>query len=147
MDVETHNDVVNLRNSTVALLKSWIGSKKLEEKTGIKISLNNTSPSIQAFVERQTRSFNKVYKGCEICGENRISHYCHIIPHSLGGPADYANYVYLCPVHHHLFDHNRLSKEEWKKLDFSNKLPAVKEYVKKVRQVELKRFWKDPEET
>jgi len=124
LEMKTHNELVELRNKIVALLDSWIGSKKLERKFGIKIPLHSKPPSIKNFLEKQARSYNKIYKPCEICGESRVTHYCHIIPRSEGGPSDERNYIYLCPTHHHLFDHNRLSKKEWEKIDFSKKLEA-----------------------
>lgn len=141
LDMRTHNDMVELRNRIVALLNSWIGSKKLESKFGIKMPLHTTPPSIENFLERQARSYHRTYRPCEICGENRVTHYCHIIPLSEGGPSDAKNYVYLCPTHHHLFDHNRLDKEEWQKLDFSEKLEASQEYAEKIRLPILEKFW------
>lgn len=136
-----NNDLIDLRNKVVALLDSWIGAKKLESKFGIKIPLNTTPPSVGDFLEKQARSSNLKYRSCEICGENRITHYCHIIPHSEGGPNAQENYLYLCPVHHHLFDHNRLSKEEWLKIDFSEKLVPAQEYAQKVRLPSLEKYW------
>jgi len=141
LEMAAHNAVVELGNQVVALLDSWIGAKKLETKFGIKIPLSATPPSIEIFLEKQARSRNRVYRPCEVCGEKRITHYCHIIPHSEGGPNAEENYLYLCPIHHHLFDHNGLSKDEWTKIDFSKKLPASKQYAKKVRLPMLKKFW------
>jgi|GEM_PF-5207973 len=143
LEIAEHNAVVELRNQIVALLDSWIGMKKLETKFGIKIPLNATPPSVESFLEKQTRSRNRIYRPCEVCGEKRITHCCHIIPHSDGGPNAEENYLYLCPIHHHLFDHNRFSKEEWTKIDFSKKLPASQEYIKKVRLPILENFWKE----
>ena len=140
-EMEFNNDIVGVRNKVVALLDSWIGAKKLETKFGIKIPLSATPPSIKDFLEKQARSSNRAYRACEICGESRITHYCHIIPHSDGGPNADENYLYLCPVHHHLFDHNRLSKEEWSKIDFSKKLVPAQEYAQKVRLAMLEKYW------
>jgi len=119
LEMDTHNEIVELRNQVIALLESWIGSKKMQNKLGIEIPLHATPASIESFLEKQARSYKKSYRACEICGENRITHFSHIIPRSDGGPSDEKNYVYLCPIHHHLFDHNRLSEEEWQKIDFS----------------------------
>ncbi len=141
LNLEAHNDLVTLRNKVVALLNSWIGSKKLESKFGIKIPLQTATPSIKKFLEKQARSYNNNYKPCEICGEKRITHYCHIIPRNVGGPSDEKNYLYLCPLHHHLFDHNRLSKEEWESINFFSKLEAVQDYAKKIRWQQHKNFW------
>lgn len=143
LEMQTHNDVVDLRNRVVALLDSWIGAKKLESKFGIKIPLSATPPSIRDFLEKQARSNRKIYKPCEICGEDRVTHYCHIIPRADGGPHSNENYVYLCPVHHHLFDHNRLYKNEWDKIDFTSKLPAAQEYANKMKLPMLQKLWEE----
>jgi len=142
LNIKTHNDIVELRNRIVALLNSWIGSKKIESKFGIKIPLHSNTPSIEDFLEKQSRSYHKSYKPCEVCGEDRVTHYCHIIPRSEGGVEDEKNYLYLCPNHHHLFDNNRLSKEEWQKIDFSRKIKASREYAQKIRLPILKKFWR-----
>jgi hypothetical protein len=142
LNMKIHNDIIKLRNSTVALVKSWIGSKRLENKFGIKIPLHATPPSLESFLEKQRNIFKKKYKPCEICGEKRITNYGHILPYSFGGPNDEKNYVYLCPTHHHLFDHNRLSEEEWQRLDFSKKLKASRDYVEKVKLPVLRKFWR-----
>ena len=142
LEMEVHNEVVKLRNQIVALLDSWLGAKKLEDKFGIKIPLSATPPSMESFLEKQASSRNQVYKPCEVCGENRITHYCHIIPRSVGGPDAEENYLYLCPIHHHLFDHNRLAKAEWEKIGFSQKLPSSQEYAQKIKLPVLQYFWK-----
>lgn len=142
LDMKTHNDVVDLRNKTIALLNSWIGSKKIESKLGIKIPLSTTSTSVDNFLEKQARSISKKYKSCEICGENRVTHYCHIIPRNVGGPNNEKNYIYLCPLHHHLFDNNRLEKKEWDVISFSNKQEASQEYANKIRLLRHQEFWK-----
>lgn len=136
-----NNEIIDLRNQVVALFKSWIGSKKIEQKFGIRIPFHSKPPSIASFLEKQGRSSVGKYRPCEICGEDRITNFSHILPHSEGGPDDPENYVYLCPTHHHLFDHNRLSKEEWEKLDFSKKMEAAREYAHKIRLPILKKFW------
>lgn len=141
LDVKTHNDAVDMRNKIVALLNSWIGSRKIEEKCGISIPLHSTSTSFNAFMEKQARSYSNQYIPCEICGEQRVTHYCHIIPKSNGGPNHEDNYIYLCPTHHHLYDHSRLSKQEWDHLDLSGKLKAAQEYALKVCLPLLEDFW------
>jgi len=145
INVLTSNDLIDLRNRIVALLMSWIGSKIFEQKFGIKIPLHSSPGSVEKFIERQARSFHKIYEPCEICGEDRITNYCHIIPRSKGGPDSEENYFCLCPTHHHLFDHYRLYKEEWERLDFSRKMKASQEYAIKVRLPILERFWQEKE--
>ena len=143
LEMTTHNEIVDLRNKVVTLLNSWIGSKKIESKCGIKIPLHAHSPSLENILEKKAQLYNKIYEPCEICGENRITNNCHILPYSVGGPDDEENFVHLCPTHHHLFDHNRLNKEEWQKLDFSKKLKASQEYVRTIRLPQLKEYWKN----
>ena len=70
-----------------------------------------------------------------------MTHFCHIIPRSVGGTNDQSNYLFLCPTHHHLFDHHRLSKDEWNKIDLSKKSESSKEYIKKVTLPILEKFW------
>lgn len=126
------NEMSDLRNEISALLESWIGQKILESKFGIKIPLSSSSFSIESYKKKQLRSKTEVYEPCEICGEKRISNYCHIVPRMLGGPSVEENYLYLCPTHHHLFDSKRLSAEEWAKIDFSTKSDSAQAYAKKV---------------
>lgn len=141
LEIDLHNEITDLRNKVIALLNSWIGAKKLEIKFGVKIPLNSTPPSLNSFFEKQARSFQLKYRRCEVCGEGRITHFCHIIPRADGGPNDDENYLYLCPIHHHLFDHHRINKEEWAKIDFSKKSESSREYVNKVMLPKLQRFW------
>jgi len=143
LNMNLNNDIVNLRNNIVALFDSWIGTKKIEKEFGIKIPLASTPPSIESFLERQIRSYHNKYRPCDICGEDRITHFCHIIPRSKGGVNDEKNYLYLCPLHHHLFDHHRLNKNEWDKIDFSKKMVGSREYADKVILPILKKFWEN----
>lgn len=142
IDINLNNEIIDLRTKIIALLDSWIGAKKLENKFGIKIPLNSTPTSIKKFLDKQAGSRNQIYKPCEICNEKRVTHYCHIIPRSEGGPNDEKNYIYLCPLHHHLFDHFRLDKKEWLKIDFSEKLQSSQEYIKNVTLPKMNNFWK-----
>jgi len=146
LPIKTKNELMDLKNKITSLLKSWIGSKKLESKFGIKLPLSSTPPSIENFLEKQARSYSRVYKPCEVCGEDRVTHYCHIVPRSEGGADNEENYIYLCPLHHHLFDDDRLSKKEWNKIDFSKKSKVSQEYVKKVRLPIQEKFWQNKKE-
>lgn len=62
------------------------------------------------------RSFSKIAeeKKCEICGESRLTCACHIIPKSKGGKYIEKNIIYLCPLHHELYDRGELNCEERK---------------------------------
>lgn len=141
LDTEIHNEIVTLRNKIIAVFHSWIGSKKIKSKFGIDIPLHSTTVSYKAYLEKQNNSFYQTYNPCEICGENRIVNYCHILPYSEGGPDHESNYVILCPTHHHLFDHNRLSREEWSKLNFSTKMPQAQEYIEKIKRPLMEKYW------
>jgi predicted restriction endonuclease len=112
LDREIYSEILELRNKIYALSNSWVGSKKLESKFGIKIPLDSTPISLDVYFEKQDASSSKKYKSCEICGEDRIINYAHIIPRGAGGGSNEKNYLYLCPTHNHIFDFDRLSKEE-----------------------------------
>lgn len=72
-----------------------------------------------------------IYKSYGKCGEKRATQYCHIVPRMIGGASAEENYIYLCPTHHSLFDSNRLSSEEWAKIDFTSKSNSARAYAKK----------------
>jgi len=60
-----------------------------------------------------TEHTKKVYgASCAICGYTRFVEYAHIIPHSDGGAFSVDNIIVLCPNHHRLFDHKKLTTEE-----------------------------------
>ena len=117
------NEHVDLRNRIIRLLYSWIGQKKLESKLGIKIPLSASLMTDPPPDENNIRNSShlEIYTPCEICGEDRITNASHILPRSHGGGGSPQNLLYLCPTHHHLFDHHRLSEEEWAKIDLSKK--------------------------
>ena len=104
LKTETISEVLTIRNRIYRLIQSWIGSKMMENKFGIKIPLDSTPLSFDIYLEKQGASSSKRYKPCEICGEDRIINYAHILPRGGGGPAHENNYLYLCPTHHQLFD-------------------------------------------
>ena len=82
-----------------------------------------------------------------MCGEKRITLECHIIPRSEGGPLHRDNFVMLCPLHHHLFDHARLSKDEWEILSSAlvGKMKSAIMYANQVRLPMLQAFWREDE--
>ena len=80
--------------------------------------------------QTQLNNLKKVYKKCEICEFDRIVEICHIIPASKGGDISEENTIGLCPNHHHLFDHRKLTVEEAVKLKV--KVTNYLDYVKKV---------------
>lgn len=80
---------------------------------------------------------------CEICGENRAIDKCHIIPKSLNGPNHDKNYLYLCPTHHRLFDRFMLSKDEWCRIDWSNKFEYSQVYAMLTIYEHHKKSWQE----
>lgn len=83
-EMSINNQIVDLRNRAVALFLSRIGRKKIEQKFGPKISLHSQTPSVESYFDTQ----NKRYRKCEICEEDRITNWCHMLPSSEGGPSD-----------------------------------------------------------
>ena len=99
---------------------------------------------IDQYLEDPDSIYIRHYDPCEICGEKRITHICHIVPRTYGGALHRDNFVILCPLHHHLFDHSRLNEDEWAILSniINIKMDAAKIYANEVRLPMLKRFWK-----
>lgn len=112
-------------------------------KYGVKLPLDPRRTDVESFLAKQERTFRKEYDPCVICGETRITHDCHIIPHSEGGPFHRDNFVTLCPLHHHLFDQNRLLPEEWVRLMrvIETKMEAAIVYAREVRFPRLQQYW------
>lgn len=49
---------------------------------------------------------------CEICGEDRALDFCHIVSLKNGGPTTKENCLVLCPLHHRLYDTDKLDVGE-----------------------------------
>ncbi len=86
------------------------------------------------------------HKPCEICGENRSTDMCHILPDQLGGPKNIDNLLILCPTHHRLFDSHILSRSEYAQLDWSTKSEPAQVYVETVIFKAQQSFWKQIDE-
>lgn len=112
-------------------------------KYGVRLPLDPRRTDVESFVARQERIFRREYEPCVICGETRITHECHIIPRAEGGPFHRDNFVTLCPLHHHLFDQNRLLPEEWERLMrvIETKMEAAIVYAREVRFPRLQQYW------
>jgi len=78
---------------------------------------------------------------CEVCGENRSTDRCHIIPSRLGGTAEANNILILCPTHHRLLDRFMLSKAEWAVIDWERKSVPSQKYACSVTLEAHKEFW------
>jgi len=111
-------------------------SKNKPFRSGTYVRLDTGSPTVSS------EAIEKQNIPCEICGENRVTEACHIIPSRIGGTLKVDNVLFLCPTHHSLFDRGRLNKDEWNKLDWSTKSTKSQVYVSKVLRVVQEKFWK-----
>jgi len=133
----------DVRNSIHNIVTAIIAQLAINGKYGIKLPHDPREVDQAQFSANQNNTIRKIYKPCTICGEKRITHECHIIPRSEGGPLHRDNFVMLCPLHHHLFDHARLSKSEWNMLadSLEGKMEAAVLYAHQVRLPMLRKFW------
>jgi len=69
---------------------------------------------------------------CEVCGENRSTDRCHIIPSQLGGSSEPNNILIFCPTHHRLFDRFMLSRGEYASINWEAKSEASQHYANSV---------------
>lgn len=89
-----------------------------------------------------SRPLKSYGKPCQICGERRVYNVCHVIPREIGGSKGEDNTIYLCPTHHFLFDHARLSKEEFERVDRSGLSPEAIEYLDAIMAPKHEMRWK-----
>jgi len=59
---------------------------------------------------------------CEICGENRVRDYHHIVPKCLGGSDKSWNRVNLCPTDHRLVHKGLIVINGWDDLGYTHEL-------------------------
>ncbi len=132
-----------IRNHAVELMQAALLQLAVLGKYGIQLPHEPRSVDAEAFAAKQQRIFVKAYLPCAICGEARITHECHIIPRAEGGPDHADNYVMLCPLHHHLFDHHRLTREEWTQLEraLADKMESARQYATEIHFIKLQTFW------
>ena len=128
----------DLRNRIHDIVTAIISQLAIEGKYGIKIPHNPYPSNAAPRVYKPTN-----YDPCLICEEDRITHDCHIIPRSEGGPGHRANLIPLCPLHHHLFDHARLARSEWEALlsGIKDKSEAARAYAREVRLPLQENYW------
>ncbi len=55
-------------------------------------------------------------EACMICGETRVIDLCHIASKKEGHALTVENTLVLCPLHHRLFDHGKLTEVEFEKI-------------------------------
>ncbi len=133
----------DVRNRIHNIVTAIIAQLVVYGKYGVKLPFDPRDVDFSQYLEKQRNILHLTYEPCAICGEKRITHECHIIPRSEGGPLHRDNFVMLCPLHHHLFDHGRLSNEEWNSLSsaITGKMEAAIVYAKQVRLPLLQQFW------
>jgi len=133
----------DVRNKIHNIVTAIIAQLAVYGKYGVKLPHDPRAVDLAGYQEKQARLNKQEYEPCAICEEDRITHECHIIPRSEGGPLHRDNFVMLCPLHHHLFDQGRLSPEEWEILSthLSDKMESAIHYANEVRYAQLQRFW------
>ena len=133
----------NLRNQVHDTARAILVQLVLEGKYGIRAPLEVHASDVTQFVARQEKSLRREYPPCVICGEDRITHECHVLPAADGGPYHHENLIILCPLHHHLFDHHRLTQVEWAIVQehLATKMESARLYAMQVRLVALQGWW------
>lgn len=133
----------DVRNKIMSIVTAIISQLSIHGKYGVKIPFEPKDVDLSNYFEKQKKYNWLNYDACDICGENRISHECHIIPRADGGPNNRDNFVTLCPLHHHLFDHSRLNKAEWDTLSevINTKMKSAIVYFREVREKQQREFW------
>lgn len=100
----------------------------------------------KSFVAAARAENKQSYSPCVVCGESRITYEGLIIPALDGGVHNPDNIIDLCPLHHHLFSHRRLSKAEWATIyahmreNMSSAVDAH-DYTESILQHEFQRWW------
>jgi len=124
----------DLRNEIFEIINEIYQSLAIQLKHELSIPSSRRTYSLP--------SNNPNHAKCEICGDNRVTNKAHIIPRELGGSNSDKNYLNLCANHHYLFDQAKLTKDEFSKIDVSNKSSDAIEYFKRVRLEKQERFWR-----
>jgi hypothetical protein len=135
----------DIRNRIQEIATAIIAQLAVSGKYGVTLPFDPRPVDGEAFMTKQQRPLQLIYPPCVICGESRITHDCHILPRTEGGPSHADNFIALCPLHHHLFDHDRLSPEEWANLReaIKGKMEAALVYADQVRLPRLEAFWRE----
>ncbi len=127
----------------MSIVTAIISQMSIHGKYGVKIPFEPHETDTENYFAKQTKYLHRDYDPCVICGENRITHECHIIPSSDGGPYHRDNFFTLCPFHHHLFDNSRLNQDEWKILSelINTKSESAIVYFRNVREKMQQDYW------
>lgn len=132
--MEIHNKLVDVRNQCVDFISDSLSEITALVKHKAIINIGTKKQKVYPVKEYDTP--------CQICGEKRVINYCHIIPSVDGGGDDDRNLLILCPTHHFLFDHARLSKSELDKIDLSVMHDEAKQYFISVHKKRHNLRWK-----
>jgi hypothetical protein len=150
-DYRVQNRVVTLHNDARHILGESIKRLQAIYQHGFDLAPRPApSQPISVSVEELRRQLKRpkspaewwTGKPCEICGEHRTTNVCHILPRSLRGWLVPDNLFVLCPTHHFLFDHSRLSRDEFAKLDVSTKAKDAQRYFEKALAPRQQMFWR-----
>lgn len=130
-------------NQVIQITEAAIMQLAIIGRYGIKLPLDPRPGDFEMYLQKSNNQLVKEYPPCVICGENRITHQCHIIPKAHGGKYHRDNLLDMCPLHHHLFDNGRLTKEEWQKLlvALGGKMDAAVQYVNTIHLNWQRYFW------
>jgi len=131
----------------MSIVTAILAQMSLYGKYGIKIPLEPRGVDSEHYINKQTKYLQRNYDPCDICGETRITHECHIIPRADAGAYHPDNYFTLCPLHHHLFDNSRLTQDEWNTLSerINTKMESAIIYFKQVREPMQQNYWQGKE--
>jgi len=137
ISVSIQNDINSLVGSIILVCMEIYKANLLKEKYNLDIDMSSS-------VDNQDPSglFILKYLPCEVCGDVRVAHKCHIIPRNDGGNDNPDNMLTLCANHHHLFDRYKLTEAEWKAIKWDRRPPQIREYADKVRYPRHQMYWK-----
>jgi hypothetical protein len=76
----------DVRNEVHDIVVAIIAQMAVQGKYGVKLPYDPRPVDIEQFLRNQDHTFQRSYEPCVICGENRVTHACHILPRADGGP-------------------------------------------------------------
>lgn len=133
-DHRINNLIVDLRNEMCRIIDEIYQQLSIELKHDVII--NSTRHKTFEFADQDKQ------QQCVICDEQRAVDRCHIISREHSGSNSEDNMIYLCPTHHFLFDQARLSKEEFNKINVSDKAEDSIEFFHKIHKIRHQMYWK-----
>lgn len=111
------NENISLRNLTRDKSYSYVALKNAFDR--LNLPIKKYEKFTRSGEWRNQGKFQKRAKNesCLICGEDRLTEVCHIESRKDGGKYLEENILFLCPLHHKLFDRNMLNQNEKKILE------------------------------